>query len=99
MENNSLLQDEFQRKHDYLRISITEHCNLRCTYCMPEDGISLTPKSNLMTADEIISIAQTFVNIGVTKIRLTGGEPLVRKDANVYSFNSSFLESFNKVGN
>ena len=81
MENNSLLQDEFQRKHDYLRISITEHCNLRCTYCMPEDGISLTPKSNLMTADEIISIAQTFVNIGVTKIRLTGGEPLVRKDA------------------
>ena len=81
MENNSLLQDEFQRKHDYLRISITEHCNLRCTYCMPEDGISLTPKSNLMTADEIISIAQTFVNLGVTKIRLTGGEPLVRKDA------------------
>lgn len=81
MENNSLLQDEFQRKHDYLRISITEHCNLRCTYCMPEDGIQLTPKSHLMTADEIISIAETFVNLGVTKIRLTGGEPLVRKDA------------------
>ena len=81
MENNSLLQDTFGRKHDYLRISITEHCNLRCTYCMPEDGISLTPKSHLMTADEIISIAQTFVNLGVTKIRLTGGEPLVRKDA------------------
>lgn len=81
MENNSLLQDTFGRKHDYLRISITEHCNLRCTYCMPEDGISLTPKSHLMTADEIVSIAQTFVNLGVTKIRLTGGEPLVRKDA------------------
>ena len=81
MENNSLLQDTFGRKHDYLRISITEHCNLRCTYCMPEDGILLTPKSHLMTADEIISIAQTFVNLGVTKIRLTGGEPLVRKDA------------------
>ena len=81
MENNSLLQDTFARKHDYLRISITEHCNLRCTYCMPEDGILLTPKSHLMTADEIVSIAQTFVNLGVTKIRLTGGEPLVRKDA------------------
>ena len=80
MENN-LLQDTFGRKHNYLRISITEHCNLRCTYCMPEDGISLTPKAHLMTADEIISIAQTFVNLGVTKIRLTGGEPLVRKDA------------------
>ena len=76
-----LLQDEFGRKHDYLRISITEHCNLRCTYCMPEDGIALTPKSHLMTADEIVSIAQTFVNLGVTKIRLTGGEPLVRKEA------------------
>lgn len=81
MENKSLLLDEFQRKHDYLRISITEHCNLRCTYCMPEDGIQLTPKSHLMTADEIVSIAETFVNLGVTKIRLTGGEPLVRKDA------------------
>lgn len=81
MENNSLLQDAFARKHDYLRISITEHCNLRCTYCMPEDGIKLTPKPHLMTADEIVSIAETFVNLGVTKIRLTGGEPLVRKDA------------------
>ncbi len=81
MENNNLLQDTFGRMHDYLRISITEHCNLRCTYCMPEDGIVLTPKPHLMTADEIVSIAQTFVNLGVTKIRLTGGEPLVRKDA------------------
>ncbi|UPT70118.1 MAG: GTP 3',8-cyclase MoaA [Flavobacterium sp. JAD_PAG50586_2] len=81
MENNNLLQDAFGRRHDYLRISITEHCNLRCTYCMPEDGIVLTPKPHLMTADEIISISETFVNLGVTKIRLTGGEPLVRKDA------------------
>lgn len=81
MENSNLLQDTLGRKHDYLRISITEHCNLRCTYCMPEEGISLTPKPHLMTADEIVSIAQTFVNLGVTKIRLTGGEPLVRKDA------------------
>ena len=81
MENNNLLQDTFGRKHDYLRISITEHCNLRCTYCMPEEGIKLTPKPHLMTTDEIVSIAQTFVNLGITKIRLTGGEPLVRKDA------------------
>ncbi|WP_264521962.1 GTP 3',8-cyclase MoaA [Flavobacterium sp. N1994] len=81
MESSNLLQDTLGRKHDYLRISITEHCNLRCTYCMPEEGISLTPKPHLMTADEIIVIAQTFVNLGVTKIRLTGGEPLVRKDA------------------
>ncbi|WP_291102837.1 MULTISPECIES: GTP 3',8-cyclase MoaA [unclassified Flavobacterium] len=82
MENNTiLLQDSHGRGHDYLRISITEHCNLRCTYCMPAEGIALTPRAHLMTADEIVTIAKTFVNLGVTKIRLTGGEPLVRKDA------------------
>lgn len=81
MVPNTLLQDTHGREHNYLRISITEHCNLRCTYCMPAEGISLTPKPHLMTADEIVTIAQTFVDAGVTKIRLTGGEPLVRKDA------------------
>lgn len=81
MVPNTLLQDTHGREHNYLRISITEHCNLRCTYCMPAEGISLTPKPHLMTADEIMAIAQTFVDSGVTKIRLTGGEPLVRKDA------------------
>lgn len=76
-----MMQDTHGRAHNYLRISITEHCNLRCTYCMPAEGISLTPRAHLMTADEIVTIAQTFVDLGVTKIRLTGGEPLVRKDA------------------
>ncbi len=76
-----MLKDSLGREHSYLRISITEHCNLRCTYCMPEEGIALTPKPHLMTADEIIHIAQIFVANGVSKIRLTGGEPLVRKDA------------------
>ena len=81
MENKALLQDSFGRSHDYLRISITEHCNLRCTYCMPAEGIKLTLKPHLMTAQEIVTIAKTFVGLGVKKIRLTGGEPLVRKDA------------------
>lgn len=82
MENNiNPMQDNHGRAHNYLRISITEHCNLRCTYCMPAEGIVLTPRAHLMTADEIVTIAQTFVKLGVTKIRLTGGEPLVRKDA------------------
>ena len=82
MENNDLiLQDLHGRVHNYLRISITENCNLRCSYCMPADGLALTPKAHLMTADEIVTIAQTFIDLGVTKIRLTGGEPLVRKDA------------------
>lgn len=78
--NNTILTDDFGRKHNYLRISLIEKCNLRCTYCMPAEGIVLTPKKELMTADEVFAIAQTFVNNGVDKIRLTGGEPLLRKD-------------------
>lgn len=77
---NHILTDRFNRKHTYLRISLTERCNLRCTYCMPAEGVPLSPKSHLMTADEIVAIATTFVKHGISKIRLTGGEPLVRKD-------------------
>lgn len=78
--SNTILTDSFGRRHNYLRISLLEKCNLRCTYCMPADGIALSPKASLMTADEIFAIAQTFVKNGVDKIRLTGGEPLLRKD-------------------
>ncbi|KAA1248168.1 GTP 3',8-cyclase MoaA [Aquimarina sp. RZ0] len=80
MEKDTTLTDTFGRTHTYLRISLTEKCNLRCTYCMPADGIMLTPREHLMTTDEIYTIAQQFVALGVTKIRLTGGEPMVRKD-------------------
>ena len=75
-----ILKDSFGRNHNYLRISITEKCNLRCTYCMPAEGVLLSPSPALMTADEIYEIAKIFVANGVDKIRLTGGEPLVRKD-------------------
>ncbi|WP_282135691.1 GTP 3',8-cyclase MoaA [Seonamhaeicola maritimus] len=75
-----ILQDKFGRDHTYLRISLTERCNLRCTYCMPEEGVQLSPKSHLMSYEEVYDIAKTFVDNGVTKIRLTGGEPFVRKD-------------------
>ncbi len=78
-----LLTDSFGRAHTYLRISLIERCNLRCTYCMPEDGVTLSPRSHLMTYEEIHTIAKTFVNHGVTKIRLTGGEPLIRKDISI----------------
>jgi len=82
-KKNNILKDSFGRQHTYLRISLTELCNLRCTYCMPAEGIQLSPKSHIMTYDEVFEIAKTFVNHGVTKIRLTGGEPLVRRDADV----------------
>src|SRR5690606_7149027 len=81
MKNNpNILQDSHGRDHTYLRISLIERCNLRCSYCMPEEGVQLSPKSHLMTYEEIYDIAKLFVKQGVTKIRLTGGEPLVRKD-------------------
>ncbi|WP_290709380.1 GTP 3',8-cyclase MoaA [Flavihumibacter sp. CACIAM 22H1] len=78
---NTILTDTFNRMHDYLRISLTDNCNLRCFYCMPEESYTFTPASRLMQAAEIFTIAEQFVQLGVKKIRLTGGEPLVRKDA------------------
>lgn len=76
-----MIKDRFNRIHDYLRISITDNCNLRCFYCMPEEDYEFTPSSKLMQVGEIEAIAKIFVAAGVKKIRLTGGEPLVRKDA------------------
>jgi len=75
------LYDTFGRSHNYLRISLTDACNLRCTYCMPDEKSLVTPSHKMMSSDEIIDIAKVFIQLGVTKIRLTGGEPLVRKDA------------------
>lgn len=79
-KTKSILADSFGREHTYLRISLIERCNLRCSYCMPQEGVQLSPRSHLMTYEEIYEIAKTFVAHGVTKIRLTGGEPLIRKD-------------------
>uniref|UniRef100_A0A8D8BNC7 Molybdenum cofactor biosynthesis protein 1 n=2 Tax=Culex pipiens TaxID=7175 RepID=A0A8D8BNC7_CULPI len=79
-EEASPLTDKFGRFHSYLRISLTERCNLRCKYCMPEEGVPLTAKDSLLTTDEVLRLAGLFVREGVRKIRLTGGEPTVRKD-------------------
>lgn len=76
-----MLSDNFGRVHDYLRISLTDACNLRCVYCMPEEKTPCLPFGKLMSATEVEALARIFVNNGVRKIRLTGGEPLVRKDA------------------
>ena len=76
-----MIVDKYNRVHNYLRISLTDNCNLRCFYCMPEEDYAFTPANRLMQADEIVELAKIFVANGVSKIRLTGGEPLVRKDA------------------
>ena len=80
MNPTSQIKDQFGRVHDYLRISLTERCNLRCFYCMPKEGVELSEKSHLMNHEEVIAIAKTFVEMGVKKIRLTGGEPLIKKN-------------------
>lgn len=79
--NPNVLIDQYHRVHDYLRISLTDKCNFRCLYCMPDENMQFWPQEKLMQTDEIIAIARLFVTLGVRKIRLTGGEPLVRKDA------------------
>src|SRR4030067_648017 len=73
------LVDSYNRSIDYLRISVTDRCNLRCVYCMPPEGIPLVDSGNILRYEELLRIAGIAVKYGVTKIRLTGGEPLVRK--------------------
>eukprot|EP00252_Welwitschia_mirabilis_P010343 TRINITY_DN23555_c0_g1_i1.p1 TRINITY_DN23555_c0_g1~~TRINITY_DN23555_c0_g1_i1.p1 ORF type:complete len:436 (+),score=68.01 TRINITY_DN23555_c0_g1_i1:100-1407(+) len=77
---SDMLIDSFGRVHTYLRISLTERCNLRCQYCMPAEGVELTPKPDLLSLKEIIRLSSLFVSSGVNKIRLTGGEPTIRAD-------------------
>jgi len=74
------LFDRFRRPHTYLRVSLTERCSLRCVYCMPEGGVDLTPNARLLSVEETLRLASVFVRAGVDKIRLTGGEPTVRRD-------------------
>ncbi|WP_303811670.1 GTP 3',8-cyclase MoaA [Apibacter mensalis] len=74
------LVDSYNRIHNYLRISLTDSCNFRCIYCMPNEKMQCLPYGKLMSPEEIFSIAKTFTNYQINKIRLTGGEPLVRRD-------------------
>ena len=74
------LVDTFGRLHDNLRISVTDRCNIRCFYCMPEDGVKFMPRQEILSFEEIARVARVAVSMGVRKLRLTGGEPLLRKD-------------------
>ena len=74
------LTDTFGRQHDNLRISVTDRCNIRCFYCMPEEGVKFMPRQEILSFEEIERFVRVAVSLGVTKLRLTGGEPLVRKD-------------------
>ena len=74
------LIDNFDRVHDNLRISVTDRCNIRCFYCMPEEGVKFQPREEILTFEEIERFVRIAVTLGVRKLRITGGEPLLRKD-------------------
>jgi cyclic pyranopterin phosphate synthase len=74
------LQDRQRRTIDYLRVSVTDRCNYRCTYCMPEDGVHHVDRADVLSFEEICALVRCFARLGVTRVRLTGGEPTVRRD-------------------
>jgi molybdenum cofactor biosynthesis enzyme MoaA len=91
--NNSkdILIDNWGRQVNYLRIAVTDRCNLRCFYCMPEEGINYLPKKELLTYEELLRLAKIVSELGVNKIRLTGGEPFIRRDFIL------FLDQLNQI--
>ena len=73
------MQDQFGRKIEYIRVSVTDRCNLRCIYCMPQEGVPAVPHSEILTFDEIERFCRIAAELGISRIKLTGGEPLVRR--------------------
>ena len=76
----SKLVDNFGRQMEYVRLAVTDRCNLRCQYCMPAQGIDIVPRQELLTFKEMYRLIRVLTELGVSKVRLTGGEPFVRKD-------------------
>ncbi len=79
-----MLIDGFGRKHDYLRVSVTERCNFRCHYCMPEKPFSWVPKENLLSYEDLFKFIKIGIDEGIKKVRITGGEPLLRDDLDYF---------------
>lgn len=86
-----MLLDNHGRPINYLRLAVTDRCNLRCFYCMPEEGIKFLPKPHLLTFEEMLRMAGIMASLGISKVRITGGEPFVRKDM------MSFLKELSKI--
>jgi molybdenum cofactor biosynthesis protein A len=92
-----LLSDNHGRKINYLRLAVTDRCNLRCFYCMPEEGLNWLSRKELMTYEEMLQVCSLLVKMGVEKIRITGGEPFVRKDIMKFLTSLSGLQGLNEL--
>ena len=91
------VKDKEKRVINYLRVSVTDRCNLRCTYCMPDEGIEFVPHKEILTYEEILHLVRLSVQNGIRKIRLTGGEPLVRKGFVDFLRRLNDVEGLNEV--
>ena len=91
------LIDKYGRQITYLRLAVTDRCNLRCQYCMPEKGIDIVERKELLTYKEMYRITRVLSELGVDKIRLTGGEPFVRKDFVKFLESLSFNENLKEI--
>jgi len=97
MNEKRTIYDNHGRPVNYLRLAVTDRCNLRCFYCMPEEGIHYLPKKELLTYEEMERLAQVLTGMGVNKIRITGGEPFVRKDLISFLWRLSKIEGIDQI--
>lgn len=91
------MKDQFNRKIDYLRISVTDRCNLRCRYCMPAYGIEKVSHEEILSFEDFIKIAELFAKLGIKKIKITGGEPLVRKGIFAFAKNLKNISGIDEI--
>lgn len=94
---NDRLYDQHGREINYLRLAVTDRCNLRCFYCMPEEGINYGPRKELLTYEEMLRIVQLLAPLGVSKLRLTGGEPFLRRDFMPFLTAASQVEGLEQI--
>jgi molybdenum cofactor biosynthesis protein A len=93
----SKLVDKYGRQLNYLRLSVTDRCNFRCYYCMPEEGINFASRKDLMSFDEMYQLSSIFCNLGISKIRITGGEPFVRNGIMPFLKKLSTVSGLNEI--
>jgi len=95
--NMAKLYDNHGRVINYVRLAVTDRCNLRCFYCMPEEGIKYVPQKSLLTYEEMERTVRLLVNMGINKVRITGGEPFVRKNMMDFLTTLSKIEGLQKI--